>query len=62
MIFEEVPMTQCPVCGMMVNESTAPSLEYRGKKYYFMNPIHKDMFEKDPEKFLAQKKNMSSHG
>ena len=55
-------MTQCPVCGMMVDDNTAPSLEYKGKKYYFMNPIHKEMFEKDPEKFLGQKKEMSGHG
>ena len=54
-------MTQCPVCGMMVDENTAPSLEYKGKKYYFMSPIHKDMFEKDPEKFLVQQKEMSGH-
>lgn len=55
-------MTQCPVCGMMVDENTAPSLEYKSKKYYFMNQTHKEMFEKDPEKFLAQKKDMASHG
>jgi YHS domain-containing protein len=47
-------MTNCPVCGMMVDENTAPSSEYKGKKYYFMNPTHKSMFDKDPEKFLGQ--------
>jgi hypothetical protein len=31
------------------------------KKYYFMNPIQKDMFEKDPEKFIGQQKEMSDH-
>jgi YHS domain-containing protein len=54
-------MTQCPVCGMMVNENTAPSTEYKGKIFYFMNPIHKEMFQKDPEKFLSNKKEMSGH-
>lgn len=45
-------MAKCPVCGMMVNESTAPTLVYKGKTYYFHKPQHKLMFEKDPEKFL----------
>ena len=45
-------MVQCPVCGMMVNEGTAPRSEYKGKTYYFMNPVHKEMFAKDPERFI----------
>jgi YHS domain-containing protein len=47
---------------MMVDENTAPSLEYKGKKHYFMNTIHKELFEKDPEKFLGKPKEMSGHG
>ena len=31
-------MTSCPVCGMMVDENTAPSLEYEGKKKLFHEP------------------------
>jgi YHS domain-containing protein len=54
-------MTSCPVCGMMVDEKTAPSLEYDGKKYYFHELAHKEMFEKDPEKFLGQQNVMSGH-
>jgi YHS domain-containing protein len=54
-------MTKCPVCGMMVDESTAPSSEYKGEKYYFMNPVHKEMFEKDPEKFLNREQNDNMH-
>ncbi len=54
-------MTSCPVCGMMVDENTAPSLEYKGKEYFFMGPEHKEMFEKDPEKFLGQQNAMSGH-
>jgi YHS domain-containing protein len=50
-------MTKCPVCDMMVDENTAPSLEHKGKKYYFMNPTHKEMFEADPGKYLDQEKN-----
>ncbi len=47
-------MTRCPVCGMMVDEATAPSTEYEGKTYYFHKPVHKDMFDKDPGKFLSK--------
>ena len=50
-------MTKCPVCGMMVDENTAPSFEHKGTKYYFMNQSHKEMFEADPEKYLGQEKN-----
>ncbi len=45
-------MVKCPVCGMMVDEGNAPTSEYQGKTYYFHKPVHKEMFDKDPEKFL----------
>jgi YHS domain-containing protein len=45
-------MAKCPVCGMMVDEKTAPSSVYKGKHYYFMNEVHKTTFDKDPEKFV----------
>jgi YHS domain-containing protein len=44
---------------MMVNEKTAPSLEYKGKTYYFMDSTHRDMFKKDPEKYLTNQENQS---
>ncbi len=37
---------------MMVDERTAPRSEYKGKTYYFMNAVHKEMFDKGPEKFI----------
>lgn len=46
---------------MMVDEKTAPSLEYGGTTYYFMNPSHKEMFEKDPEKYLSQESDQMDH-
>jgi YHS domain-containing protein len=46
-------MVKCPVCGMMADENSSPTLEYKGKRYYFHTPQHKLMFEKDPEKYLA---------
>ncbi len=54
-------MVKCPVCGMMVDENTAPSSEYKGKEYYFMNPTHKELFDKDPEKYLGKKQAQSQH-
>ncbi|MHA2248394.1 MAG: YHS domain-containing protein [Candidatus Hodarchaeales archaeon] len=47
-------MKKCPVCGMMVDEKKSPTSNYKGTTYYFHNPVHKDMFDKEPEKFLKQ--------
>jgi YHS domain-containing protein len=46
-------MKECPVCGMMVDEATSPRLEYQGITYAFMSPAHKEMFEKDPGKYVS---------
>jgi YHS domain-containing protein len=54
-------MTKCPVCGMMVDEKTAPTSVYKGKKYYFHKPQHKVMFDNDPERYLSQRNLQSSH-
>lgn len=54
-------MVKCPVCGMMVDENTAPSSEYKDKAYYFMNPTHKTMFDNDPEKFLSKSSEQGGH-
>ncbi len=54
-------MVKCPVCGMMVDEKTAPSSEYKGETYYFMNPAHKAMFDNDPKKYLVKPPKQSSH-
>jgi putative intracellular protease/amidase/YHS domain-containing protein len=39
----------CPVCGM----DGDPSIKsvYKGKKYYFCSPDHKEMFDKTPDRF-----------
>jgi YHS domain-containing protein len=39
---------------MMADEATAPVSEYKGTTYYFHMPVHKEMFDKDPEKFLSR--------
>ena len=42
-----------PVCGMTVDEATAPATaEYKGRTYYFCAPGCKRRFEADPEKVL----------
>ncbi len=42
-----------PVCGMTVEETSAPArMRYEGKDYFFCNPSCKEKFEADPEKYL----------
>ncbi|TET35979.1 MAG: YHS domain-containing protein [Anaerolineales bacterium] len=53
-------MVKCPVCGMMVDEATAPSMEHKEKKYFFMNETHKKMFEQDPDRYVRDDESM--HG
>ncbi len=54
-------VTKCPVCGMMVDEATAPSSDFGGKTYYFHIAVHKEMFDKDPEKFLGDPSDQGDH-
>jgi YHS domain-containing protein len=50
-------MAKDPVCGMDVDEKTAPAKsEYKGKIYYFCAPGCKHEFDKNPEKFVGEKK------
>ena len=52
-----------PVCGMTVDEQTAPATSvYQGKTYYFCAPGCKRRFEADPERILREKpKTMGTH-
>lgn len=44
-----------PVCGMEVDEASAPARsEYGGKTYYFCAPGCKRAFDRDPEKFVGE--------
>jgi YHS domain-containing protein len=44
-----------PVCGMSVDEKTAPAkAEYHGKTYYFCSAECKDKFQAQPEKYVKQ--------
>ncbi|HWP99519.1 MAG TPA: YHS domain-containing protein [Vicinamibacterales bacterium] len=48
-------MAKDPVCGMMVDERTAPAqAEYKGRTYYFCREACKTRFEADPERYAAQ--------
>ncbi|OGO40554.1 MAG: YHS domain-containing protein [Chloroflexi bacterium RBG_16_57_8] len=47
-------MAKDPVCGMQVNEKTAPAKsEYQGKTYYFCNPGCKKTFDANPAKYAG---------
>jgi len=42
-------MAKCPVCGMLGK----PHIKsvYKDKTYFFMNPVHKEKFDANPEQF-----------
>jgi Cu+-exporting ATPase len=47
-------MAKDPVCGMQVNEATAPATAvYKGRTYYFCNETCRVIFEKSPEKYAS---------
>jgi Cu+-exporting ATPase len=49
----EVSMAIDPVCGMSVDESTAPAkATHQGKTYYFCSEECKTSFQQQPEKYL----------
>jgi YHS domain-containing protein len=48
-------MTIDPVCDMSVNDTVALKTTYQGKTYYFCSPLCKNLFEREPEKYVAAK-------
>jgi YHS domain-containing protein len=49
-------MVKDPVCGMTIDEKTAPAkTEYQGKTIYFCAPICKTRFEQDPARYMGDK-------
>ena len=47
---------QDPVCGMDIDShEAAGETTYKGKTYFFCGPTCKVKFEKDPEKYSAEK-------
>lgn len=48
-------MARDPVCGMEVDEETAPaSTEYKGQTYYFCSQACKEGFEEELGEFLEE--------
>jgi Cu+-exporting ATPase len=47
---------QDPVCGMMVDTSTAPKTEFKGKTYYFCSIDEKKEFDKAPATYIKVEK------
>ncbi|MFN3654186.1 MAG: YHS domain-containing protein [Candidatus Nitrosotenuis sp.] len=45
-------MATDPVCKMEVDEKSSPTSRHEGKTYYFCCPSCKNMFEKNPAKYI----------
>jgi len=43
-----------PVCKMKVDEKKAVKYEYKGKTFYFCQVGCKEVFSKNPEKYLKE--------
>lgn len=55
-------MATDPVCGMEIDEkSAAAKLEYQGKTYYFCSSHCRDMFKKDPGKYVKDDQGPGQH-
>jgi hypothetical protein len=42
-----------PVCGMSVDRSKAPTVEYAGRTFYFCSEECRSKFEADPERYVS---------
>ena len=52
---KETTMSTDPVCGMTVDDKTAPaSAKYAGKTIYFCSKECKDQFNQNPEAYAAE--------
>ncbi len=55
-VIASAPGVKDPVCGMMVDpQKAAGKVEHAGKTYFFCSPRCLERFEKEPEKFLAER-------
>jgi len=46
-------MAKDPICGMTVKEEKGLKSNYTGQTYYFCSEFCKNLFEKDPERYVA---------
>lgn len=44
-----------PVCGMDVSDRTPLTTQFEGKTYYFCSTVCKNVFEKEPHKYMSGK-------
>jgi YHS domain-containing protein len=53
----KAPVAQAtdPVCGLIVDPSTAPKATVEGQTYHFCSEEHRQLFEQNPAKYLPQK-------
>ncbi|PMP73271.1 MAG: hypothetical protein C0180_07190 [Aciduliprofundum sp.] len=49
-------MVKDPVCGMEVKEDTKFRSDYNGKTYYFCSESCKKQFDKNPEKYVRERR------
>jgi Cu+-exporting ATPase len=47
-------MAQDPVCGMIVDEREAQSVEFEGKTYFFCSHECRRLFERDPDRYVRR--------
>lgn len=51
-------MTKDPVCGMALSEHAAKAtLVYQGQTYYFCSALCRQMFEREPHKYVLSLRN-----
>jgi YHS domain-containing protein len=43
-----------PVCGLKVDPETAPSATHNGRAYHFCSDQHRELFQKNPAKFIPR--------
>ena len=43
-----------PVCGLKVDPKTAPDAQHQGRTYYFCSDQHRQLFSKNPAKYLPR--------
>jgi YHS domain-containing protein len=43
-----------PVCGLNVNPATAPQATHLGQVHYFCSEKHRELFQKNPAKYLPK--------
>lgn len=46
-------MTECPVCGMTIDQSTALATQYDSETYYLCSQNCLNTFEKDPATYVG---------